>query len=52
LALGDLVLWLDTRAVTTPPDWLRPVWADLTNDLVEVEVDGETLHPPPTWSTP
>jgi hypothetical protein len=44
LALGDLVSWLDTRAVTSPPGWLRPVWADLTARLVEVEVDGVTLH--------
>lgn len=44
LTLGDLVLWLDTRSVTAPPDWLRPVWTDLAADLVPVEVDGEKLH--------
>jgi hypothetical protein len=44
LTLGDLALWLDTRPVTAPPDWLRPVWADLADDLVEVEVDGAKLH--------
>lgn len=44
LVLGDLVRWLDTRSVTAPPDWLRPVWADLAERLVEVEVDGTTLH--------
>lgn len=44
LTLADLVLWLDTRSVTAPPDWLRPVWADLADDLVPVEVAGEQLH--------
>jgi hypothetical protein len=44
LTLGDLVLWLDTRSVTAPPDWLRPVWSDLANDVTEIEVDGENLH--------
>ena len=44
LTLGDLVLWLDTRSVTAPPDWLRPLWTDLANDRTEVEVDGEKLH--------
>ena len=43
LTLGDLVSWLDTRPVTAPPDWLRPLWADLAGELVAVEVDGEAL---------
>jgi len=44
LTLGDLVMWLDTRSVTAPPDWLRPVWSALADQLVEVEVAGATLH--------
>lgn len=44
LTLGDLVLWLDTRSVTAPPDWLRPVWSGLADQLVAVEVDGQELH--------
>jgi hypothetical protein len=44
LTLGDLVSWLDTRPVTAPPDWLRTVWADLRDELVEVDVDGELLY--------
>jgi hypothetical protein len=47
LTLGDLVSWLDTRAVTAPPDWLRTVWADLRDELVEVDVDGELLYVDP-----
>ena len=47
LTLADLVQWLDTRSVTAPPDWLRPVWDDLSAELVEVEVDGERLYADP-----
>ena len=47
LTLGDLVLWLDTRSVTAPPDWLRPAWSALLDDLVEIDVDGITLHADP-----
>jgi hypothetical protein len=47
LTLADLVLWLDTRSVTAPPDWLRPVWADLVEELVEVDLDGERLYADP-----
>ncbi|MBB4908997.1 DNA glycosylase AlkZ-like family protein [Actinophytocola algeriensis] len=46
LTLGDLVMWLDTRSVTAPPEWLRPAWSAL-DDLVEVDVDGITLHADP-----
>jgi hypothetical protein len=38
--LGDLVMWLDTRSVTAPPDWLRPRFADLADELVQVKPDG------------
>jgi hypothetical protein len=44
LKLADLVLWLDTRSVTAPPDWLRPAWSDIADELTEVEIDGEKLH--------
>ena len=44
LSLGDLAMWLDTRSVTAPPGWLRPVWSALAEQLVEVEVAGMTLH--------
>lgn len=44
LILADLVLWLDTRSVTAPPDWLRPVWSDLADDLTDIEVEGENLY--------
>ena len=44
LTLGDLVLWLDTRSVTAPSQWLRPVWTQLTDHLIAVDVDGENLH--------
>ncbi len=47
LTLGDLATWLDTRSVTAPPGWLRPVWADIADDLVEVDVDGTTLYADP-----
>ncbi|MFI7674038.1 DNA glycosylase AlkZ-like family protein [Actinophytocola sp. NPDC049390] len=47
LTLGDLVTWLDTRSVTAPPGWLRPVWSDLVDDLVEVDVGDVTLHADP-----
>lgn len=43
LRLGDVVMWLDTRSVTAPPDWLRPVWTDLADRLVEVTVADATL---------
>ncbi len=51
LTLGDLALWLDTRSVTAPPGWLRPVWSDLLDDLVEVDVDGMILHADPAILT-
>ena len=51
LTLGDLVQWLDTRSVTAPPGWVRPVWSDLLDDLVEVDVDGLTLHADPAILT-
>jgi hypothetical protein len=44
MTLGDLVMWLDTRSVTAPPDWLTPVWTDLQDHLVEVTVAGKNLH--------
>jgi hypothetical protein len=44
LTLDDLVRWLDTRAVTSPPAWSKPIWADLADQLVEVEVAGTTLY--------
>jgi hypothetical protein len=50
LTLGDLVMWLDTRSVTAPPTWLRPAWAAL-DDLVEVDIDGTTLHADPAALT-
>lgn len=51
LTLSDLVQWLDTRSVTAPPDWLKPAWTDLTDELVEVDVDGTTLHADPAVLT-
>lgn len=47
LKLGDLVMWLDTRSVTAPTAWLRPVWADLSDLLTEVTVDGVSLMADP-----
>jgi hypothetical protein len=47
LTVGDLVLWLDTRSVTAPPDWLRPAWSAIKDDLVEVEANGKKLHATP-----
>jgi hypothetical protein len=41
--LGDVVTWLDTRSVTAPPDWLRPRFDALADELTEVRVDGLTL---------
>jgi len=38
--LGDLVMWLDTRSVTAPPDWLRPSFDELSDELVEVRAQG------------
>jgi Winged helix DNA-binding domain len=38
--LGDLVMWLDTRSVTAPPDWLRPSFDELSDELEEVRVEG------------
>lgn len=43
-ALGDLVMWLDTRSVTAPPGWLRPHFDELAGELAEVRVDGTTLR--------
>ncbi|MPZ82254.1 MAG: hypothetical protein GEV28_18390 [Actinophytocola sp.] len=44
--LGDLVMWLDTRSVTAPPDWLRPSFDELAGELEEVRIDGveKPLH--------
>lgn len=44
--LGDLVVWLDTRSVTAPPDWLRPSFDELADELEEVRVEGvaKTLY--------
>lgn len=42
--LGDVVTWLDTRAVTAPPDWLRPSFAELDGELEEVRIGGTTLR--------
>jgi hypothetical protein len=47
LTLGDLAMWLDTRSVTAPPAWLRPVWSELVDDTVEVDVEGMALHADP-----
>jgi hypothetical protein len=58
LTLGDLVLWLATRSVTAPPDWLRPVWSDLVDELVAVEnlyvspELGDAPAPPPVRLLP
>jgi Winged helix DNA-binding domain len=38
--LGDLVMWLDTRSVTAPPDWLKPNFDELADELEEVRVQG------------
>lgn len=38
--LGDLVTWLDTRSVTAPPDWLRPCFDELADELAQVRVEG------------
>lgn len=43
----DLATWLDTRPVTAPPAWLRPIWTELAGNLVQVTVDGRTLHAHP-----
>lgn len=43
VGLGDLAAWLETRPVTTPPDWIRPLWTDLVGELVPVRVDGKEL---------
>lgn len=57
--LGDLVVWLDTRSVTAPPDWLRPSFALLADELVRVRLEGvvkplyahaetiDAMHDPP-----
>jgi hypothetical protein len=37
---ADVVAWLDTRAVTAPPDWLRPAFDALADELEEVRIDG------------
>lgn len=42
--LGDAVTWLDSRSATAPPGWLRPSFDALADELVEVAVDGVTLH--------
>lgn len=42
--LGDLVAWLDTRAVTAPPGWLKPSFDELADELDEVLVDGTALR--------
>jgi hypothetical protein len=47
LVLGDLAGWLDARATTAAPAWLRSLWEELLDRLVEVEVDGRTLHADP-----
>lgn len=44
VTLGDLAAWVATRSVTAPPAWLRAVWAEVVEGLVEVEVGGETLY--------
>lgn len=38
--LGDLVVWLDTRSVTAPPNWLKPSFDELRDELEEVRIDG------------
>lgn len=42
--LGDVVAWLDTRAVTAPPGWLWPSFDALAGELTEVRVDGVTMR--------
>ncbi|GAB3442471.1 hypothetical protein GCM10027436_28210 [Actinophytocola sediminis] len=37
---GDLVAWLATRSVTTPPTWLKPILDELGEESVEVRVAG------------
>lgn len=51
LLLADLVMWLDTRSVTAPSAWLRPVWTDLADLLTEVTVDGLRLMADPAMLT-
>lgn len=43
--LADLSVWLDTRSVTAPPNWLKPTFDALRDELTEVRVEGvgETL---------
>ncbi|HEY7594572.1 MAG TPA: crosslink repair DNA glycosylase YcaQ family protein [Actinophytocola sp.] len=42
--LRDLVTWLDTRSVTTPPDWLKPSFDELAGELEDVRIDGMALR--------
>jgi hypothetical protein len=44
LTLSDLVQWLNNRSMTSPPDWMSPVWTNLVTEMVEVEVDGMELQ--------